>query len=90
MTITKFEDGSTLKFLSVAAEILTVANMDPKSMTLEGICRNHKTPLSPQECLENLCELRLLQYDDKENTFRTTRKGKDFLEDYERLRAQLI
>jgi predicted transcriptional regulator len=90
MAITKFENGSTLRFLSIAAEILKAANTDPKGTTLEGICKNYNTPVSPQECLENLSELRLLQHNKKENTFKPTKKGKSFLNDYKRLQAQLI
>jgi predicted transcriptional regulator len=90
MTITKFENGSTLRFLSIAAEILIAANTDPKGTTLEEICRNYKTPVSSQECLKNLSELRLLHHNKKKNTFKPTKRGDSFLNDYKRLQAQLI
>ncbi len=89
MATMKFKDGSTLRYLSVTAEMLSAAKIGPKSMNLVDLCRDSNMPMAQHEFLASLCNLGLLKHDRKQDTFKTTKKGNDFLDDYEKLQSQL-
>jgi predicted transcriptional regulator len=85
----RFKDGSSLKFLSLAADVLKVTMEGADSSEVIDICKNHIPSTYAQHYLARLHKLGLLNYNRKDNRFKTTRKGMKFLQDYRKLQVQL-
>lgn len=85
----RFKDGSSLKFLSLAADVLKVTLKGANSSEVMDACKNHIPTTYAQNYLARLHKLDLLEYDKKEDRFKTTRKGMKFLQDYKKLQVRL-
>jgi predicted transcriptional regulator len=89
MATSRFSEGSSLRLLSLAADLLNATLKGADSMTVAEILKHHiPTPIS-QDYLARLYKLGLLAYDKENNSFRTTRKGTRFLQDYKKFQRQM-
>ncbi len=85
----RFKDGSSLRFLSLAADVLKVTIKGADSLAVMDACKSHIPSTYAQDYLARLHKLGLLDYDRKTNKFKTTKRGVKFLQDYKKLQVQL-